>query len=36
MAEHPDFFVDKFSEEYILRHPNLKKQLTQEKEKMDR
>lgn len=36
MANNPDFVVDKFSDEYIHKHPNLKKQLLAEKEERDR
>lgn len=29
---HPDFEVNRFSEEYMLRHPHLRKQLEREKQ----
>lgn len=31
VGDNPDYVIDKYSEEYIMKHPNLKKQLTQEK-----
>jgi hypothetical protein len=32
----PDFEVNRFSEEYMIRHPHLKKQLQKEKEEHEK
>lgn len=31
IADNPDFEVNRFSDDYMLRHPHLKKQLQKEK-----